>query len=595
MAHLESLVILDVAGRSGAALAFGFERAGLRAYATRDPDDAFSMAKTRVPHLVVVAVDAGRDGNEELALIGRLREEEETRQLPIVAVGEQARREEALRAGADEYVTRPAFIRDVLTLSRLAVAVKQDGDTAGVVGMLEDYGLYFLVRALAVAGRSCVLELERGSRQGEVHLAKGVIVAARAGRMSGVAALQHLMLWGEAAMSVRFESPAGERKIATPVDELLGQGGAFVREFERLASRVGGAQAIYAQEPRRAAEAQDQIPVEVMALVRQYDGQKPLIDIVEDSPFKPFDTIKITYRLAELGAILRKPEPRDVAPLSTQLAVRDWLLGAEAREENAPRGEARGVTEAGRRAAEAYAAEAARRESEPSPGDDLLNDTIPTPRVEPEQVMLPSLPEPAAPREPMLEPAHEPRFEAQDDAPREPMAEAPTQRAVPKGRKRKNSRTSLPKAEAHASKPEAHEAKPAAKVESAKTEARIESKPHAKVEAPKTEAKPAAKVEHKPAHAEHKHGEHKPAAHAEHKHGEHKPAHGETKPNAKVAAGKKHETLFDELEEDFFAREKELAGAPTVDNFDDLDSGKPHAQNRKPPPKRPWFNFRNKK
>ena len=249
MAHLESLVILDVAGKSGAALAFGFERSGLRAYATREPDDAFSMARTRVPHLVIVTVDAGRDGNDELALIGRLREEAETRELPIVAVGEAGRRDEALRAGADEYVTRPAFIRDVLTLSKLAVAVRQDGDEAGVVGMLEDFGLYFLVRALAVAGRSCVIELERGLRQGEVHLAKGAVVAARAGRMSGIAALQHLMLWGEAALSLRFESPAGERKIASHVDELLDQGAAFAREFERLAERVGGAQAIYAQEP----------------------------------------------------------------------------------------------------------------------------------------------------------------------------------------------------------------------------------------------------------------------------------------------------------------------------------------------------------
>ena len=371
MAHLESLVVLDAAGKSGAALAFGFERAGYKVYATRDGEDALAMAQTRVPQLMVVAVDSG----EALSLVGRLREEAPTRELPVVAVGERVRREEALRAGADEFIARPAFIRDILTLSRLAVAVRQDGDDGGVVGLLEDYGLYFLVRALAVAGRSCVMELERGRRIGEVQVSKGAVVAARVGRMTGVAAFHHLLLWGEASLQLRFESPAAERRITAGVDELLDGGASFAREFETLAARVGGPLAVYAHEPRRAAEARAQIPAEVMVLVKQYDGRKPLIDIVEDSPFKPFDTIKITYRLAQLGAIVRK-ETRESTPLTERLAVRDWLLGdGEPERERPPTGAAAGVTEAGRRAAEAYAAEAARREQEKSPADDILDDS----------------------------------------------------------------------------------------------------------------------------------------------------------------------------------------------------------------------------
>ena len=255
-----------------------------------------------------------------------MREEAVTRELPVVAIGDRGRREEALRAGVDEFIARPAFIRDVLTLSRLAVAVRQDGDDGGVVGLLEDYGLYFLVRALAVAGRSCVMELERGRRIGEVQVAKGAVVAARVGRMTGIAAFHHLLLWGEASLSLRFESPAAERRIAANVDELLERGRPLRRRVRALAARVGGAQAVYAHEPRRAAEARAQIPAEVMVLVKQYDGRKPLIDIVEDSPFKPFDTIKITYRLAELGAIVETRDARvdaaDRAAGGARLAAR---------------------------------------------------------------------------------------------------------------------------------------------------------------------------------------------------------------------------------------------------------------------------------
>jgi CheY-like chemotaxis protein len=371
VAHLESLVVLDPAGKSGAALAFGFERAGYKVYATRDADDGLAMAQTRVPQLIVVSVD----GPDALSFVGRLREAPATRELPVVAVGDRGQREEALRAGVDEFVTRPAFIRDILTLARLAVAVRQDGDDGGVVGLLEDYGLYFLVRALAVAGRSGVLELERGRRLGEVDVAKGVVVSARVGRMSGVAAFHHLLLWGEASLALRFESPAGERRIAATVDELLESGAKFARSFEALSARVGGPLAVYAHEPRRAAETRAQIPAEVMVLLKQYDGRKPLIDIVEDSPFKAFDTVKITFRLAELGAIVRR-ETREATPLTERLAVRDWLLGGGDEPKERPvNGSATGVTEAGRRAAEAYHAAEVARTVEKSPADDILDDS----------------------------------------------------------------------------------------------------------------------------------------------------------------------------------------------------------------------------
>ena len=50
-----------------------------------------------------------------------------------------------------------------------------------------------------------------------------------------------------------------------------------------------------------------------MVLLKNYDGRRELIDVVEDSPFKALDTIKITWRLADLGAIERVGDgsPRD--------------------------------------------------------------------------------------------------------------------------------------------------------------------------------------------------------------------------------------------------------------------------------------------
>jgi CheY-like chemotaxis protein len=378
MAHLESLVVFDPHSRTREALVYGFVREGYKVYSTGDGQDALQMAQTRVPQLAVVSIPSDQSGggnghspsHDALSMIGRLREEPATRELPIVAMGDRGSREEALRTGADEFVARPAFIRDVLTLAKLVVAVRQDGDDQGVAGMLEDYELYFLVRALSVANRSCAIELERGGRTGEVQFVKGEVVQARCGRMSGVVAFNHLLLWGEASMQIRMASPAGERKIATSTDELLAGGARFAREFESIATRVGGAQAVFRLEPRRAAEQRGQVPPEVSPLFKFFDGKRPFIDVVEDSPFKALDTIKITFRLIEMGVVERVAEGSNASPLTAQLAVRDWLLGAAAGEDTRTT-----VTEAGRRAAEAYAEEEARRAAQVAPAADVLDDS----------------------------------------------------------------------------------------------------------------------------------------------------------------------------------------------------------------------------
>ena len=93
-----------------------------------------------------------------------------------------------------------------------------------------------------------------------------------------------------------------------------------------------------------------------------------LVDLVEASPVKPFDTIKVCYRLCELGLVARRDPVRPISPLTAQVAVRDWLLGTASPE---PRST---VTEAGRRAAEAYADNAANRADDRNESDDLFGD-----------------------------------------------------------------------------------------------------------------------------------------------------------------------------------------------------------------------------
>jgi ActR/RegA family two-component response regulator len=549
MAHLDSLVVLDSNPQSSAALSFGFQREGFKVYSTSDSGDALAMAQARTAQLVVVSTQNAKEN--PLDLVGRLREEESTRELPIVVLGERRVREPALRAGADEFVARPAFIRDVVTLSKLAVAMRQDGDQQGVVGLLEDYGLYFLTRALAVAGRSAVVELERGKRRGEVNVNKGEVVAARLGRMSGLGAFNQLLLWGEAAMHLRFESPSGERKIELGADEVLEQGADFAKKFDKLAQRIGGAQAVYRQSPTRAAEARAKIPAEVMGLVKLYDGKRPFIDVVEDSPFKPHDTIKITYRLAELGAIEVVMSEHVDSPLTARLAVRDWLLGAP--QQAAERST---VTEAGRRAAEAYAEEQARRAKEKPPAEDLGIDTM-------VDVPRPPLQAPKSQNGTAGTAARE------ANAPAASIHEQPT--APVSNRQKKKEKLKQKQQQRQQQQAKKPEAEPDLTIPFSK----ISVPPPSPAQQPEQKAeKPAPAPARKPG-----------AAAPTRKQEGHSARHAKLSATAAASASGK-EPVFSDDEAEFFAQEAELSKLDPVENFDDLESSTKNKSS-----KRSWFGW----
>ncbi len=366
------VVIYDSSAESRDALTFGFERDDFEVYCAERAEEALQLLGVANAPLLVVSIGSSiEDRTAALSFIGGLRETPQFKQVAIVALGRRELREDCLRAGSDEFVAWPAFIRDAVTLARLAIAARGDESGNAVNGLLEDYEVYFLVRALASAGRSAMIELERAGHKGQLHFARGELVAARVGRLSGVAAVHHLFLWAEASMRLRFSSPPGERKIHAPIDDLLQSGVKFVEDFEKLAERVGGPQATFEKRPEKFADGSIKVPPEVRAFAETVTGGATLIDLVEASPFKPFDTIKVCFRLCDLGFMVKRDPVRSISPLTAQLAVRDWLLGTAVPE---PRST---VTEAGRRAAEAYAdaaAERARHQSAES--DELFTDAV---------------------------------------------------------------------------------------------------------------------------------------------------------------------------------------------------------------------------
>ena len=321
----QTLVLVDADPHSRGALAFGFEREGVTVHATAEANGALALITVERPPMVVVA--ASEDGIDVVEFVFKLRGMRGP-QPAVLVVGENDDdlRRAVMAAGADEFVGRPSFIRDIVTLARLTVGLRIGGGE--LEARLADFSLFFLTRAIAAARRSAVLFVERERRSADLRFADGELIAARVGHQTGSNAFLHLLLWEDAAIHLRFGDANSVRKIHKPVERLLEDGQRFVAEFEAMAERVGGRHVVFAADHARFEAVRRQVPSEVVPVLQSFDGVRSLIDVVEDSPFKPFDTIMITYRLSEMKAILRQGVTPVAHSLAAPLHARERMLGS---------------------------------------------------------------------------------------------------------------------------------------------------------------------------------------------------------------------------------------------------------------------------
>lgn len=314
---MASLLLVDGDARSRGTIAFGFAREGWAVVTAIDEEEALRLLEAMDFAALVVV-----DGPRVVACVEALRASARAEGLPLVVLTDDGVQRRVLDAGADECLLRPVFLRDLVTVVRLA---ERRGALDELDGDLADFGLYFLVRALHASGRSMILRVERTSHQGELVFRDGELVRVRLGRLAGLGAFLQILLWRLARFRLSYVVDKGERELFEATDKLLEDGRRFAAEFESSAGHVGGTHSIYRAERRQLEGMRGEMPESIYLLAQRYDGCRLLIDVIEESPYRPADTVLLTMRLAELGVIVRCPD-QHASRAMLDVDARDWLL-----------------------------------------------------------------------------------------------------------------------------------------------------------------------------------------------------------------------------------------------------------------------------
>ena len=311
MIQPSSLFVVDADTRSLETLTFGFEREGYRVTGTSDLKRAAVLSRSAGAEVAVVSLREPEPSS--LEVVSELRAM--AKEIPIVVLGPQGSKADALRAGAAEFLTLPTYLRDVIGVGKLTVLGSkagkgQDPEGASEVQtrLSEHYGLFYLLRAMASSERSGILGLTRGNRRAELRIHEGTVVSASVGAMQGLPALHHLLLWEEAALSLTSRAIPKRSQMHLSAQEILDECERFLRDFAHAARDLGSPRTVYGAAAEPVAELRGLQPSQVTPLLRLFDGRRVLADVIEESPFRIFDTVRMIRRLRDAGVLVVRPD-----------------------------------------------------------------------------------------------------------------------------------------------------------------------------------------------------------------------------------------------------------------------------------------------
>lgn len=325
MSGPSKVIVLDPDPRAGRLVQLGFEREGI-GFTLADP------GAIEIPPEAGAMLVGGTDG-AAVDLIKRAKAALQAANLdiPIIAASRGTARATLEAAGADAVLTAPTYLRDVVTVCRILHGVPAQKRDHLVGNLAETTGSYSLVRALASLGKSGVLTLIRGLRRGEVRFYTGEVTSAELGVIHGQAAFHQLLLWTDARFDFAHHETVRRQQIPLSPEELFADAERFLEGVRDAAGNLSPA-TVLEQDLQRITDLGKHIPTEVFGVLRMFDGHRVLADILEDSPYRVFETLRVAQKAVEVGLLRRVESQRPKATWRAVLAIDEWLVGNETRD-----------------------------------------------------------------------------------------------------------------------------------------------------------------------------------------------------------------------------------------------------------------------
>ncbi len=302
----QSLLLVDGDTRSLRVLEVSLRKAGFTVTAASSVKDAVDKLELGAPDLIISETTfADGDGFE---LRRRVRATADWSEIPFVFLTGEAAIENKIRGlelGVDDYLTKPIYIKEIVTRINILLQKKQrirfeerkDGRTR-FTGRVADMPVVDVIQTIEISRKSGVIQFvdERG-RQAAIYFREGKVIDAEAGALQGEDAVYRLLTWSEGEFEVVFRTVRRRDVISVSSQGLLMEGMRRLDEWSRLLEQLPPLAHRFEIDPGELASRLADIPDEHNAILRQIDGKRTLLEVIDASTFGDLECLQAIARL----------------------------------------------------------------------------------------------------------------------------------------------------------------------------------------------------------------------------------------------------------------------------------------------------------
>ncbi|MGO8969582.1 MAG: response regulator [Myxococcaceae bacterium] len=356
----QHLLLVDGDAKNLRVMEVSLKKAGFQVTTAVNGRDALEKVQISSPDLVLSDTRLAEfDGFE---LCRRLKADPRFENIPFVFLSSQKTLEEKVRGlelGGEDYLTKPIYIREIVTRMKMILQKADERferreTRGGFSGSLADMGVVDLVQTFEVGRKTGKVSIE-GAHTGAIYFRDGRVVDAELDKLVGENAFYRVLNTFEGKFDVQFEPVERPDRIEVSTQGLLLEGMRRLDEWGRMLEQLPALETIFEIDYRQLAERLSEVPDEVNALLRLFDGRRTLARVVEDSNFEDLAALGIISKLyfegliRELGSTTagerdaRRPAfeewlarpPAPPAPVSAPALVRPELEAVAAELANA--------------------------------------------------------------------------------------------------------------------------------------------------------------------------------------------------------------------------------------------------------------------
>jgi len=304
----QHLLLVDGDAKNLRVMEVSLKKAGFQVTTAINGRDALEKVQISPPDLVLSDTRlAELDGFE---LCRRMKADERFGNIPFVFLSSQKALEDKVRGlelGGEDYLTKPIYIREIVTRMKMILQKADERferreTKGGFSGNLADMGVVDLVQTFEVGRKTGMVRIE-GEHSGAIYFRDGRVVDAELGKLSGENAFYRVLNTFEGKFDVRFEPVERPDRIEVSTQGLLLEGMRRLDEWGRMLEQLPSLDTVFEIDYRQLAERLSEIPDEVNALLRLFDGHRTLSRVVEDSNFEDLAALGIISKLYFEGLI----------------------------------------------------------------------------------------------------------------------------------------------------------------------------------------------------------------------------------------------------------------------------------------------------